>query len=627
MASWIVAINNTLLGDASLVRAQGSASPGDFVEVRVLNRKLKGYVLEEASERAEFTLAVLEPQRAPLWAVLRVLSLLKEYPLNAFELIDLARNWSPEPREIAFLEARNYIPQGPREKELLKLLRTKPLEITPAIKKRYGDQIEELSKLDVIRTVCLEPNSYGMMFAKLEAPNLLIPESIYRKYAGRWLPVAFWKRTLGPLLYDQILESGAIKEELRLVRTRKAVIRPGLAKSDSLPARLEELDQYLRFLMEKQSKTLVVFPSVQMARQYATMLLKKGLAPIVDSGGYTRMLQQAFVSRGAYLIVGTPRSLLRPWIHLENLLFIYKHPRELSIRTASQRIPAHWMLPPVSRVEYLMENPHIPVLIKNVAGMTDVAVLAYLKQKHRHDIRQLYFVNRLGFSTSIQCKDCGWVMSCSVCGTPMRYHRKQRKMICHRCGHTEPVPSRCVRCGSLNVSPVGIGAERLELQLSQKILRSARDLNKSTIISTAKLFRYLPLSGFDEVLYVSADADLASPVLIPELRFKEHLHFLCLWAKPESGYVEVITRDPVKVENAMKASHEQLTSDIGEGTYTLEVHSHELLPNLEGTQVFGPVPVFKKKAYRYVLLTQKKPSELIKGPLLRHICFVSFDPQ
>jgi len=46
-----------------------------------------------------------------------------------------------------------------------------------------------------------------------------------------------------------------------------------------------------------------------------------------------------------------------------------------------------------------------------------------------------------------------------------------------------------------------------------------KDLDHNTVISTTKVFRYLPKGIFDESYYISADADLSSPVLIPEKSF------------------------------------------------------------------------------------------------------------
>jgi len=124
-----------------------------------------------------------------------------------------------------------------------------------------------------------------------------------------------------------------------------------------------------------------------------------------------------------------------------------------------------------------------------MAGRKDVEVLAYIKGVHDPTKRQLFLVNRLGFSTSVQCKNCGYILTCPECGTPLRYHRRSKRLECHRCGYIASIPDKCPRCESLSLEPSGLGIERLELQLGKKALRSVKDLDHNTVISTTKVFR------------------------------------------------------------------------------------------------------------------------------------------
>jgi len=63
-----------------------------------------------------------------------------------------------------------------------------------------------------------------------------------------------------------------------------------------------------------------------------------------------------------------------------------------------------------------------------------------------------------------------------------------------------------------------------------------------TQLSVLPKFSVLPKGTFDESYYISADADLSSPVLIPEKKFLRNINYLKVWTKTE-GYVFVLSRD------------------------------------------------------------------------------------
>ncbi|HPR11984.1 MAG TPA: primosomal protein N' [Bacteroidales bacterium] len=74
----------------------------------------------------------------------------------------------------------------------------------------------------------------------------------------------------------------------------------------------------------------------------------------------------------------------------------------------------------------------------------------------------MLFRNRRGFSPYIQCSDCGWIQACVNCAVNLTYHRDPVRMLCHHCGYTSPVPSRCGNCGSTGLTTHGFGTEKIE---------------------------------------------------------------------------------------------------------------------------------------------------------------------
>jgi primosomal protein N' (replication factor Y) (superfamily II helicase) len=74
----------------------------------------------------------------------------------------------------------------------------------------------------------------------------------------------------------------------------------------------------------------------------------------------------------------------------------------------------------------------------------------------------ILFRNRRGFSSFIECSECGWIPSCTKCSVKMTYHRESNKLVCHYCGSSSSVPVKCGSCGSISLATVGFGTEKIE---------------------------------------------------------------------------------------------------------------------------------------------------------------------
>ena len=46
----------------------------------------------------------------------------------------------------------------------------------------------------------------------------------------------------------------------------------------------------------------------------------------------------------------------------------------------------------------------------------------------------ILFLNRRGSAGTVQCRDCGHVLRCRRCETPLTYHADGDRLICHQCG-------------------------------------------------------------------------------------------------------------------------------------------------------------------------------------------------
>jgi primosomal protein N' (replication factor Y) (superfamily II helicase) len=86
----------------------------------------------------------------------------------------------------------------------------------------------------------------------------------------------------------------------------------------------------------------------------------------------------------------------------------------------------------------------------------------------------LLFLNRRGFAPLTLCRSCGHRLHCPDCAAAMVEHRFRRILMCHHCGHHEPVPKACPECKTEdNMVPVGPGIERLAEEVT-KLFPEAR---------------------------------------------------------------------------------------------------------------------------------------------------------
>ena len=76
--------------------------------------------------------------------------------------------------------------------------------------------------------------------------------------------------------------------------------------------------------------------------------------------------------------------------------------------------------------------------------------------------QSILFLNRRGFSTSLICTSCGYVCECPNCSISLTFHRAANRLVCHICGHTAVVPSKCPKCADPRIKYSGSGTEKVE---------------------------------------------------------------------------------------------------------------------------------------------------------------------
>jgi primosomal protein N' (replication factor Y) len=98
-----------------------------------------------------------------------------------------------------------------------------------------------------------------------------------------------------------------------------------------------------------------------------------------------------------------------------------------------------------------------------------------ITQRLERGEQTILFLNRRGYSTSLQCPKCGHVCGCPNCSISLTYHRQEQKLSCHICGHSEKVPAICPneKCRNPAIRFAGTGTQKVEETLA-KLFPNAR---------------------------------------------------------------------------------------------------------------------------------------------------------
>ncbi len=95
----------------------------------------------------------------------------------------------------------------------------------------------------------------------------------------------------------------------------------------------------------------------------------------------------------------------------------------------------------------------------------------------------MLFINRRGLAGFVSCRACGEVFKCPHCDVSLSEHRGGR-LVCHYCGHEEPRPKICPKCGSKYVSSFRAGTQQIEDEVKKfwpqaRVLRMDADTTRT----------------------------------------------------------------------------------------------------------------------------------------------------
>ncbi|MBR1945489.1 MAG: primosomal protein N' [Alphaproteobacteria bacterium] len=282
----------------------------------------------------------------------------------------------------------------------------------------------------------------------------------------------------------------------------------------------------------------------------------------------------------------------------------------------------------------------------------------------------LLFLNRRGYAPLVLCRKCGHRFQCPHCSAWLVEHRNGRRLECHHCGYSLPVPEICPVCGEAELASCGPGVERISEEITLRfpeakqlvvtsdlnasasemaeLMRRIHDHEADIVIGTQILTKGHHFPDLTLVGVIDADLGLSGGDLRAGERTFQMLHQVAGRAgrAEKKGQVFLQTFDPEnQIMRAMKTgSAEQFLSAEAQSRQMLKMPPFGRLaalivsgasqeqtqraavllgktaPSGNGMRVLGPAPAplaLLRGKYRYRLLLQTEKQIKIQQ-VLRH---------
>ncbi len=124
--------------------------------------------------------------------------------------------------------------------------------------------------------------------------------------------------------------------------------------------------------------------------------------------------------------------------------------------------------------------------------------------------QSLLFLNRRGYAPVTLCRACGHHVGCDQCDARMVEHRFQKRLVCHQCGATKPVPLACPACGvEGRMAAVGPGVERLAEEVAARFPEARVAVLSSDLFGSARALK----AQIEEIAAGAADIIIGTQIV------------------------------------------------------------------------------------------------------------------
>lgn len=176
----------------------------------------------------------------------------------------------------------------------------------------------------------------------------------------------------------------------------------------------------------------------------------------------------------AQVVLASATPSLESWVNART----GKYRRiDLNVRFGPARMPALSAID--MRAEKMQPNRWIsPTLARAV------------EERMARGEQALLFLNRRGYAPVTLCRACGHQIGCDQCDARMVEHRFLKRLVCHQCGESRPMPTACPSCGvEGRLAPVGPGVERLAEEVAERFPDARVAVLSSDLFASARALK------------------------------------------------------------------------------------------------------------------------------------------
>jgi primosomal protein N' (replication factor Y) (superfamily II helicase) len=260
------------------------------------------------------------------------------------------------------------------------------------------------------------------------------------------------------------------------------------------------------------------------AREAAEQLIERNNGILILGSATPDLVTYHRAKQGHYTYLHLPNRIMG---HRQRIIEQAERVGVISRYQADTEDALHIDLPPVSVVDMSSE------LRTGNTSMFSREMQKGLTEVLERGEQAMLLLNRRGQSTYVFCRDCGYVVQCARCDSPMTYHRHGDAMRCHHCSSMQPIPKTCPSCHSQRIKYFGAGTQQVEEALKamfpeartlrwdkdtaskpdmhHNILQQFIDRKADIMIGTQMIAKGLDLPLVTLVGVVSADLGLALP--------------------------------------------------------------------------------------------------------------------
>jgi primosomal protein N' (replication factor Y) len=165
---------------------------------------------------------------------------------------------------------------------------------------------------------------------------------------------------------------------------------------------------------------------------------------------------------GAVVVLGSATPSLESWVNAVSGKF--------RLLTLPDRVGGG-RLPSIEVVDLRRPAGDAPAPVRTTGGLGGIIaeeLEGALAERLARREQSILLLNRRGYASFMQCRDCGDVATCPDCSITLTYHRTPESLVCHYCLHKEAPGSACARCGGATMRQRGIGTQQVERVVAER---------------------------------------------------------------------------------------------------------------------------------------------------------------